>query len=128
MGTINTHIEEGDGFKVLRYGLGSIVLIIGYPQSESDLIDARNAIAKQFDYEISMNGQRPGEYPSVRAAVVPESVVDLNQRPPQGGTRIEIDKRPLGDTESPTSNRDHATRRGGVLQFIESLRRILFSR
>ena len=29
MGTINTHIEEGDGFKVLRYGLGSIVLIIG---------------------------------------------------------------------------------------------------
>lgn len=30
MGTINTHIEEGDGFKVLRYGLGSIVLIIGY--------------------------------------------------------------------------------------------------
>lgn len=40
MGTVSTRIEEGDGFKVLRYGLGSIVLIIGYPQSESDLIDA----------------------------------------------------------------------------------------
>ena len=128
MGNISAHIEEGDGFKVLRYGLGSIVLIIGYPQSENDLIAARNAIAKQLDYEISMNGRRPGEYPSVRAAVVPESVVDLNQRPPQGGTRIEIDKRPLWDTESPTSNRDHATRRGGALQFIENLRRILFSR
>lgn len=128
MGNISAHIEEGDGFKVLRYGLGSIVLIIGYPQSENDLIAARNAIAKQLDYEISMNGRRPGEYPSVRAAVVPESVVDLNQRPPQGGTRIEIDKRPLGDTESPTSNRNHATRRGGALQFIENLRRILFSR
>ena len=51
MGTVSTRIEEGDGFKVLRYGLGSIVLIIGYPQSESDLIDARDAIAKQFDYE-----------------------------------------------------------------------------
>lgn len=128
MGTVSTRIEEGDGFKVLRYGLGSIVLIIGYPQSESDLIDARDAIAKQFDYEISMNGRRHGEYRSVRAAAMPESVVDLNQRPPQGGTRIEIDKRPLGDTESPTPDRDHATRRGGVLQFIESLRRILFSR
>lgn len=128
MGNISAHIEEGDGFKVLRYGLGSIVLIIGYPQSENDLIAARNAIAKQLDYEISMNGRRPGEYPSVRAAVVPESVVDLNQRPPQGGTRIEIDKRPLGDTESPTPDRDHATRRGGALQFIENLRRILFSR
>lgn len=128
MGTVSTRIEEGDGFKVLRYGLGSIVLIIGYPQSENDLIAARNAIAKQFDYEISMNGRRHGGHRSVRAAVVPESVVDLNQRPPQGGTRIEIDKRPLGDTESPTPDRDHATRRGGVLQFIESLRRILFSR
>ncbi len=128
MGNISTRIEEEDGFKVLRYGLGSIVLIIGYPQSENDLIAARNAIAKQFDYEISMNGRRHGGHRSVRAAVVPESVVDLNQRPPQGGTRIEIDKRPLGDTEGPTSNRDHATRRGGALQFIESLRRILFSR
>ena len=128
MGTINTHIEEGDGFKVLRYGLGSIVLIIGYPQSESDLIDARNAIVKQLDHEISMNRQRPGEYPSARAAAMPESVIDLNQRPSQGGARIETDKRPLGDTESPTSNRDHATRRGGALQFIENLRRILFSR
>lgn len=128
MGTVSTRIEEGDGFKVLRYGLGSIVLIIGYPQSENDLIAARNAIAKQFDYEISMNGRRHGGHRSVRAAVVPESVVDLNQRPPQGGTRIEIDKRPLGDTESPTPNRDHATRRGGALQFIENLRRILFSR
>lgn len=128
MGTVSTRIEEGDGFKVLRYGLGSIVLIIGYPQSESDLIDARDAIAKQFDYEISMNGRRHGGHRSVRAAVVPESVVDLNQRPPQGGTRIEIDKRPLGDTEGPTPDRDHTTRRGGVLQFIESLRRILFSR
>ncbi|MDU3372048.1 MAG: hypothetical protein E7F23_10350 [Bifidobacterium breve] len=128
MGNISTRIEEGDGFKVLRYGLGSIVLIIGYPQSENDLIAARNAIAKQFDYEISMNGRRHGGHRSVRAAVVPESVVDLNQRPPQGGTRIEIDKRPLGDTEGPTSNRDHATRRGGAPQFIESLRRILFSR
>ena len=124
MGTVSTRIEEGDGFKVLRYGLGSIVLIIGYPQSESDLIDARDAIAKQFDYEISMNGG----HRSVRAAAMPESVVDLNQRPSQGGTRIEIDKRPLWDTESPTSNRDHATRRGGALQFIENLRRILFSR
>lgn len=128
MGTINTHIEEGDGFKVLRYGLGSIVLIIGYPQSASDLIDARNAIAKQLDHEISMSMQRTGEYPSVRAAAMPESVVNLNQRPPQGGTRIEIDKRPLWDTESPTPDRDHATRRGGALQFIENLRRILFSR
>lgn len=128
MGTVSTRIEEGDGFKVLRYGLGSIVLIIGYPQSASDLIDARNAIAKQFDYEISMNGRRHGGHRSVRAAAMPESVVDLNQRPPQGGTRIEIDKRPLGDTESPTPDRDHATRRGGALQFIENLRRILFSR
>lgn len=128
MGTINTHIEEGDGFKVLRYGLGSIVLIIGYPQSESDLIDARDAIAKQFDYEISMNGRRHGGHRSVRAAAMPGSAVNLNQRPPQGGTRIEIDKRPLGDTESPTPDRDHATRRGGALQFIENLRRILFSR
>lgn len=128
MGTVSTRIEEGDGFKVLRYGLGSIVLIIGYPQSESDLIDARDAIAKQFDYEISMNGRRHGGHRSVRAAAMPESVVDLNQRPPQGGTRIEIDKRPLGDTEGPTPDRDHATRRGGALQFIENLRRILFSR
>jgi hypothetical protein len=128
MGTVSTRIEEGDGFKVLRYGLGSIVLIIGYPQSESDLIDARDAIAKQFDYGISMNGRRHGGHRSVRAAAMPESVVDLNQRPPQGGTRIEIDKRPLGDTESPTSNRNHATRRGVALQFIENLRRILFSR
>ncbi|WP_131314119.1 hypothetical protein [Bifidobacterium longum] len=128
MGTVSTRIEEGDGFKVLRYGLGSIVLIIGYPQSESDLIDARDAIAKQFDYEISMNGRRHGGHRSVRAAAMPESVVDLNQRPPQGGTRIEIDKRPLWDTESPTPDRDHATRRGGALQFIENLRRILFSR
>ena len=128
MGTVSTRIEEGDGFKVLRYGLGSIVLIIGYPQSESDLIDARDAIAKQFDYEISMNGRRHGGHRSVRAAAMPESVVDLNQRPSQGGTRIEIDKSPLWDTESPTSNRDHATRRGGALQFIENLRRILFSR
>lgn len=128
MGTVSTRIEEGDGFKVLRYGLGSIVLIIGYPQSESDLINARDAIAKQFDYEISMNGRRHGGHRSVRAAAMPESVVDLNQRPPQGGTRIEIDKRPLWDTESPTPDRDHATRRGGALQFIENLRRILFSR
>ena len=128
MGTVSTRIEEGDGFKVLRYGLGSIVLIIGYPQSESDLIDARDAIAKQFDYEISMNGRRHGGHRSVRAAAMPESVVDLNQRPPQGGTRIEIDKRLLWDTESPTPDRDHATRRGGALQFIENLRRILFSR
>lgn len=128
MGTVSTRIEEGDGFIVLRYGLGSIVLIIGYPQSESDLIDARDAIAKQFDYEISMNGRRHGGHRSVRAAAMPESVVDLNQRPPQGGTRIEIDKRPLWDTESPTPDRDHATRRGGALQFIENLRRILFSR
>ncbi|MFR5637535.1 MAG: hypothetical protein ACLTKM_00270 [Bifidobacterium longum] len=128
MRTVSTRIEEGDGFKVLRYGLGSIVLIIGYPQSESDLIDARDAIAKQFDYEISMNGRRHGGHRSVRAAAMPESVVDLNQRPPQGGTRIEIDKRPLWDTESPTPDRDHATRRGGALQFIENLRRILFSR
>lgn len=128
MGTVSTRIEEGDGFKVLRYGLGSIVLIIGYPQSESDLIDARDAIAKQFDYEISMNGRRHGGHRSVRAAAMPESVVDLNQRPPQGGTRIEIDKRPLWDTESPTPDRNHATRRGGALQFIENLRRILFSR
>ena len=128
MGTVSTRIEEGDGFKVLRYGLGSIVLIIGYPQSESDLIDARDAIAKQFDYEISMNGRPHGGHRSVRAAAMPESVVDLNQRPPQGGTRIEIDKRPLWDTESPTPDRDHATRRGGALQFIENLRRILFSR
>ena len=116
MGTVSTRIEEGDGFKVLRYGLGSIVLIIGYPQSESDLIDAR------------MTGRRHGGHRSGRAAAMPESVVDLNQRPSQGGTRIEIDKRPLWDTESPTSNRDHATRRGGALQFIENLRRILFSR
>lgn len=28
MGNISTRIEEGDGFKVLRYGLGSIVLIL----------------------------------------------------------------------------------------------------
>lgn len=96
MGTVSTRIEEGDGFKVLRYGLGSIVLIIGYPQSESDLIDARDAIAKQFDYEISMNGRRHGGHRSVRAAAMPESVVDLNQRPPQGGTRIEIDRDPSG--------------------------------
>lgn len=128
MGTVSTRIEEGDGFKVLRYGLGSIVLIIGYPQSESDLIDARDAIAKQFDYEISMNGRRHGGHRSVRAAAMPESVVDLNQRPPQGGTRIEIDKRPLWDTESPTSNRDHATDAAALSQFIENLRRILFSR
>ena len=35
MGTINTHIEEGDGLKVLRYGLGSIVLIIGIPSRKT---------------------------------------------------------------------------------------------
>ena len=128
MGTINTHIEEGDGFKVLRYGLGSIVLIIGYPQSASDLIDARNAIAKQLDHEISMSMQRTGEYPSVRAAACRSQSSISTSDHPQGGTRIEIDKRPLGDTESPTPDRDHATRRGGALQFIENLRRILFSR
>lgn len=112
MGTVSTRIEEGDGFKVLRYGLGSIVLIIGYPQSESDLIDARDAIAKQFDYEISMNGRRHGGHRSVRAAAMPESVVDLNQRPSQGGTRIEIDKRPLWDTEPDLEPRPrHPTRR-----------------
>lgn len=113
MGTVSTRIEEGDGFKVLRYGLGSIVLIIGYPQSESDLIDARDAIAKQFDYEISMNGRRHGGHRSVRAAAMPESVVDLNQRPPQGGTRIEIDKRPpLGHREPDLEPRPrHPTRR-----------------
>ena len=82
MGTINTHIEEGDGFKVLRYGLGSIVLIIGYPQSASDLIDARNAIAKQLDHEISMSMQRTGEYPSVRAAGTPRARPRTETTPP----------------------------------------------
>lgn len=74
MGTVSTRIEEGDGFKVLRYGLGSIVLIIGYPQSESDLIDARDAIAKQFDYEISMNGRRHGGHRSVRTAAIQKTL------------------------------------------------------
>lgn len=121
MATVNTHIDEEDGFKVLKYGLGSIVLIIGYPQSEIDLTYARDAIVEQLNHEISMKERRCGEGHSNRTVAVQESVVNIDQRPPQGSARIDVNQRSVRNPNGTPSDGDHAPGPGRGFQFIKKV-------